>query len=444
MKTKNKSFTLIEHSYIYAEKDVDRAKQDESNNIAVAPKVFAEIENFVLKNSSETEDVVASFLVPSYKPGIGKTLKAKNYVGVIQTKKGITIEILPKIHGVNANGGNEEAITQTKKIFLKMLKTLKNSNFKVSNFANLDLTSMPLLDIFINMFLDELNILVKQGLRKSYITKSEDLYTFKGKLDFNQNIRYNLVHKERFFVNHDEFNVNRPENKLIKSTLLLVQRKAKINSTQQRIRKFLFIFDSVTASKNIDLDFIKCKSNRLTLHYDKLLVWCQIFLKYKTFNNYKGNDLAFALLFPMEKIFEDYVAHLLRKNSDSNIKTQDRIGYLLQDENGNKKYEMKPDIVFTNKNITIIADTKWKILDEDHKLSQVDLYQMFAYGKHPNNYKKNIQKIILIYPKSENFSKAILYKFCDDLELLIFPFDLQEKDNWTQITNCSRLTIIPK
>jgi len=351
-------------------------------------------------------------------------------VGVIQTKNGITIEILPKIHGANIKSGNEEPIKKTKKIFLKMLKTLKKSNFKVSNFANLDLSSMPLLDIFINMFLDELNILVKQGLRKSYITKSENLYTLKGKLDFNQNICYNLVHKERFFVNHDEFNVNRPENKLIKSTLLLLQRKAKINPTQQRVRKLLFIFDSVKSSRNIDSDFIKCKSNRLTIHYDNLLVWCKIFLKNRTFNNYKGNDLAFALLFPMEKIFEDYVAYWLKKNNSSNlyIEPQKRIGHLLT----SKKYGMKPDIVIDGG--SIIADTKWKILDEGINLAQSDLYQMYAYATHPERVISNTKKIILIYPESEVFKEPQEYVFYNSgsrdnnsLKLEVCPFDLVNK-----------------
>lgn len=79
---------------------------------------------------------------------------------------------------------------------------------------------MPLLDVFINMFLDELDILVKQGIRKGYIRERENLHTLKGKLNFNENIKHNLIHKKRFFCEYDDFNPNRPENKLIKSTLL--------------------------------------------------------------------------------------------------------------------------------------------------------------------------------------------------------------------------------
>ena len=216
------SFTLIEHSFLYGKKGLTEPKEDEEQNIALPIKQFEEIKSFVLNNGDEQENSVVQFLVPEYKKGKGEILKAKNYVGVLQTKSGTTIEILPKIHGLDSN------VKETKKIFFKMLRTLKDSPFKVSSFAHLGLSKMPLLDLFINMFLTELDSLVKQGLRKAYIPVSENVFTLKGKINFNQNISQNLVHKERFFVEHDEYSANRPENKLIKATLLYLQKKSTI------------------------------------------------------------------------------------------------------------------------------------------------------------------------------------------------------------------------
>ena len=417
---KKNNFTLIEHSFIFTGKEKEEPELDEKN-IKVPQKVFDEIKSFVLKNSDEDENnQIVNFLIPAYKKGYGEILKAKNYVGVIQTKSGTTIEILPKIYE------QENDIKETKNIFLKMLRTLKKSPFKKSNFANLNLSKMPLLDIFINMFLDELDILVKQGLKKAYIPQAENLFILKGKLNFNKNIQQNLIHKERFFVEYDNFDMNRPENKLIKSTLILLQKKASSNFTQQRVRKFTFIFDEISESKNIDKDLSECKSNRLISHYEKILVWCRIFLKKQTFTNYKGNDLAFALLFPMETIFESYVASWLRKNIDSscNFQTQKVIGQLLISENY-KLNKMKPDIVIDNGQT--IADTKWKILDGKHRMSQSDLYQMYAYSTKPyfdDNNKEKTEKIILIYPETENFPDNKDYWFSENINLIIFPFDI--------------------
>jgi len=427
-----KPLTLIEHSFLYSHKESKVPKHLDDYSIGLPEKVFNEIEAFVLKNEIEEDGLATQFLIPAYKKVYGKILKAKNYVGILQTKNGITIEILPKIAQIvpESNIANKEQIATTKEIFLKMLRYLKKSPYKISNFANLDLTRMPLLDVFINMFLEELDTIVKQGLRKDYLTQSENLYVLKGKLNFNKNIRHNIVHKERFFVEYDEFNTDRPENKLIKSTLLVLQKKAHSNTTQQRVRKFTFIFDEISASTNVDVDLSKCKSNRLTSHYEKILVWCRIFLKNKSFSNYRGNDLAFALLFPMERIFEDYVAACIRKHY--NIQTQKTIGKLLVNSS---KFKMKPDIIF-NDGVTI-ADTKWKILDKKLKITQSDLYQMFAYGNHPERSIDRTEKILLIYPKAENFPEKRKYRFYnksgntenEQLELEIYPFDLKDETN---------------
>ncbi|MEA3392036.1 MAG: McrC family protein [Candidatus Marinimicrobia bacterium] len=430
------NFTLIEHSFIF----VGKEPKQNGNNIEVSQNIFDEIKKFVLSNAEEDDNSIINFLIPSYKKGYGEILKANNYVGIIQTKNGVTIEILPKIYESSKN----ESLENTKKIFLRMLRKLRKSPFKITNFANLNLSKMPLLDVFINMFLDEVDKLIKKGLRKAYVQKSENLFALKGKLNFNKNIQQNLIHKERFFVEYDEFDVNRPENKLIKSTLIFLQKKARANFTQQRVRKLTFIFDEISKSTNIDKDFTKCKSNRLLKHYENILIWCRIFLKNQTFSNYKGNDIAFALLFPMERIFEDYVASWLRKNIDTNIqlKTQKVIGHLLN----NNKYKMKPDIVINNGQI--IADTKWKILDDKHKMTQSDLYQIYAYATKPHaddNSKEETKKIILIYPYTDNFPTAAEYQFSEYKNLTIFPFDISksfEDDYFDNFNDLLKDTII--
>ena len=76
-------------------------------------KVFEEVKTFVLQNKDE----VNQFLIPSFKKAFGETLKAQQFVGVIETKSGYSIEILPKL----ANGQCEEEVKETRKIFIKML-----------------------------------------------------------------------------------------------------------------------------------------------------------------------------------------------------------------------------------------------------------------------------------------------------------------------------------
>ena len=96
-----------------------------------------------------------------------------------------------------------------------------------------------------------------------------------------------------------------------------------------------------------------------------------------------------AILFPMERIFEDYVGYLMKTYADGHeIKTQDKSYYLVSNHKDKNKFRLKPDIVATNEinNEQLIFDTKWKLLDEskekkNYNISQSDMYQLYAYGK---------------------------------------------------------------
>ncbi|EDA0371285.1 restriction endonuclease [Campylobacter jejuni] len=117
------------------------------------------------------------------------------------------------------------------------------------------------------------------------------------------------------------------------------------------------------------------------------------------------------MLFPMEKIFEDYVAYMLKKvNPTQDIKVQNNGKYLIS-KNDEKCFMLKPDLYIENK---MILDTKWKIPNdsEDEKkqgIEQSDLYQMFAYAC-----KFKIYDIKLVYPlceKTQDLQRKIAEKF---------------------------------
>ncbi|MDA7968251.1 MAG: McrC family protein, partial [Gammaproteobacteria bacterium] len=52
-----------------------------------------------------------------------RTVAARNYVGVIQTRDGTTVEILPKVDlGANKGADEKQQEKETREIFLKMLR----------------------------------------------------------------------------------------------------------------------------------------------------------------------------------------------------------------------------------------------------------------------------------------------------------------------------------
>jgi 5-methylcytosine-specific restriction enzyme subunit McrC len=164
--------------------------------------------------------------------------------------------------------------------------------------------------------------------------------------------------------------------------------------------------------------------NRLFSYYNTAITWAKLFLEGKSFTSYKGKHLNTALLFPMEVLFESYVAHQLKiQYPGFNITTQDRKHYLLTDLQMNrKKFRIRPDLVIETAEKVIVADTKWKLIDQhqaskNYLISQADMYQMYTYGK-----KYNSDQLILIYPECETFTNPLNFKYEGENELNCEPW----------------------
>ena len=389
-------------------------------------KYLIEFEKFRPEDDQDLFNAVDAFTRENFtaveflKPGRDKKsdfLQAQNYVGIIQTKSGDSLEILPKIHD-NDNGNNKEAVENSKRILLRMLKTLKNHPFKNINIANLKSLNLPLLEIFISMFLDEVSKLIKIGIKSDYVELEDNLKFLKGKLKISEQIRKNIVHKERFYVCYQEFSIDRAENRLIKSTLEFLYKRSKTSRNQRLIREYLFIFDEISSSSDINADFSRLKLNRQTKHYEQALLWSKIFLQTKSFSPYRGSDVAFALLFDMNALFESYVGNFIKKSFPGTI-LQHSEKHLVENP---KSFRLRPDIFLEGK---FIADTKWKIIRSRDDISQADLYQLYAYGK-----KYECDKLYLIYPKIDGIKQESMdFKYDDEMRLKIVYFDLEKDEN---------------
>ena len=372
-------------------------------------KQFENLEMFIHEFSGSEENADAlDFMRIDYRRNVGDRITVKNYVGLIQMKDGFQVQILPKISfGEEEDSGN----ARTKRIFLRMLRSMKDFPSKTFNDASLKVDQMNLYEIFINMYLQEVRHLVKRGIKSAYVSQEDNLRYYKGKLLVGQHLRANLVHKERFYVGYEEFLSNSPENRLVKSTLEKLQKITSSAENSKEIRQLLTAFELVESSTNYQKDFSKVVIDRNTKDYEMLMQWSKVFLMNKSFTTFSGSTTSRALLFPMESVYESYVSQQMKKvfRPDGwDISTQDKGHYLFM--NPRKKFALRPDIVLTKDDHTIILDTKWKNLINNEKknygISQSDMYQMYAYSK-----KYKTSEIWLLYPINDEMRDSKLIKF---------------------------------
>lgn len=407
--------TIREFEYLTAE------KTGRSDCKHVTPKQFAALKEFVLMNREGESSLELMRLY--WQAGVGEVIQASNYVGVIQMSDGWQIEILPKINMAPSSSSDD------RKIFLEMLSELGGDvPFKHFDTANVGASRLPLLEYFIAMFIADVSDLVRKGLRSTYVVVESEERFVRGKIDFSREFRKNPSHAERLNLIYDEFMLNRPENRLIKTTLVKLRHISRSNENVRAANRLLNSFDGVGISQNVDADLSRCVSDRSMVRYGTLLAWCRVFLKGQSFTMFRGQNVATALLFPMERVFEDYVGKTLRRISVPDalrkVELQAQTEWLFEG-----KVSLRPDILCTCRGgRKVVLDTKWKRVSSASDIATSDMYQMYAYGKRYATTEGQMQHVLLLYPWHKGVKPGLLrnesFVSRDNVQVDLFFVDL--------------------
>lgn len=336
---------------------------------------------------------------------LNKGIQFTNFVGVIQAGN-LTIEVLPKIDKGSATAANEsidelekkdqqaaKEKSQWQKVLLDMLKECRLLRVNHVDYANLNLRSNSILDIYLELFLAETEKLLHGGLLKKYRKNEGNQTALKGQLQFSKQIAYNTTHQERFYVRYTEYNRNNIYNQILFKTLCLIPRISNRSYLLDKVGRLQLDFPEVSTSNVNAETFNRLQFNRKTERYKEALLISKMLLF-----NYRpditgGAENVIAILFDMNKLWEEFVYRRLKKEEGNGISIyrQQSEDFWMSDVLIKPK-TIRPDIIIQSADETIVVDTKWKML-EDLVPSDEDLKQMFVY-----NLFWTSKKSILLYP----------------------------------------------
>lgn len=393
----------------------------------VPPEVFAWLESQALRLAEVRE---TSWLRLTQRRG-RRAVQVTSFVGVIRAPGGYQIEVLPKV-GKAIDGGEVEA----RQLLIEMLRCLGGFRHIQTDNAKLLATRMPLLEVFIAEFLRSVQHLVNRGLRSDYRAQLGNLFALRGKLHMAAHLRQNLFRRDRFFAEFDEFSPNRPENRLLHAALKRVLAWTSSQINQQLARELRFVFADIPASEHPSTDFQRVRLDRGMVHYEGVLDWARLILEDESPLTGAGGHHVPSLLFPMEAVFEAFVArHLARQLGQGfTLRTQARSLALVRHLE-QSWFRLKPDLLLQDSKVSrLVLDTKWKLIDgsqatgsDKYGLDQGDFYQLHAYGQ---NYLDGQGDVVLIYPKTDALNKALpVFEFpkSSELRLWVLPFCLKQK-----------------
>lgn len=325
-------------------------------------------------------------------------VKFTQYAGVIQAGN-LTIEVLPKADKeTNLSKGRKRL---WRDVLLNMLRECGLLKVDHVEKANLNLRSNSLLEIYIQLFLTEVEQIIREGLLKKYIPNNGNKMALKGRLNFSKNLTQNIAHRERFYVNFIEYSTSNVFNQIIKKTLQTIPKMSNSPLHNDRVQRLLLNMPDLPECKITPTIFDKLVYNRKSERYKEALLISKILLLNFRPDITGGNENVIAILFDMNKLWEEFVYRRLKKEEVAyGFKvSRQQIRNFWQPSFGQlSPKKIRPDLQLKRNGESIIIDTKWKI-NNDLMPDDSDLKQMFVY-----NLFWNCDRSILLYPATNETS----------------------------------------
>ena len=325
------------------------------------------------------------------------SLRIINYVGYIQLSTA-SIEVLPKISAASTPEECRVAL-------LRMLHESGYLSVSLSDLSSQNLTLGNLYEIFGRLFAESLLNELRRGLSSCYQSAEDHITFLRGKLLLNKHVGNILRGSSRVACAYEEFQVDHLLNQFLKQVVRLLLQHVKHLHTLNLLSGCLLRMDDVQDTVLVPDQVESIHLDRTNRRFETVLLLAKMFYHNQVSTMRTGIDCAFSLLFPMNELFELYVARVCQKYLPYRVYCQASQAKLwVNSQTGRGIFTLKPDMIIEpNDAAQIIFDTKWKWISGDiarHGVTREDYYQMYAYL---TRYSKACAAVLL-YPHHEKLA----------------------------------------
>lgn len=318
----------------------------------------------------------------------GLYLTTNSWVGVIELD-GVRIAIKPKFNRGFA-------------ALVDMICFVQQIPFYAPRETSSETGKSDLMELFVSLFLNELELLLQKGVVKEYVTEEDNLRQLRGRPDFLKNLRENYAMSTQIYCRYDELITDVLENQVLLLALELAYSFKLQSLTAKRLNRFKAEL-SLLCQPYVGESWPVFQYNRLNAHYSIAHRLAHYIVLHASINNiyrFKQNNFC-SLLIDMNTLFEDYVRQLLQSYLPARFKVtgQARIKDAIM-LNGDSYRYIIPDLLIYNQETkeTTVIDTKYKNYG-GKKLDNSDIYQLFFYSQY-HHAKQNVPHCsTIVYPR---------------------------------------------
>lgn len=298
----------------------------------------------------------------SYRRDEKVVLSTNHHVGVVALPEGRMVEIQPKVGEPNlvtllryANGVEPTHLSRETELE-------RGTNF---------------VDTVAMLYLEELEEVLSQGLRREYVEVEASEEYLRGRLNVQRQLAGGVA-KTDFECDYDEFTYDTTLNQTVLSVANILASLAdnpeisgKLREHVSRLRRRVTLREvSVEEAERLEL-------TRLNEYYERVLYLAKLVLKSIFIEDITvGAGASYSLLIGMNDVFEKLVERTVRES------LKDRDGWTVEGQastdnllSGDPKIRMRPDFVVRKEGEPVlVGDAKWKT-----HVSNNDVYQVVAY-----------------------------------------------------------------
>ncbi len=260
-------------------------------------------------------------------------------------------------------------------------------------------TAPELLGYLASVFVRRCADICARGILCGYLPREDDLPVLRGRLDLLANVRRNSASPHLLACRFDEFTVDVPENRIVRSMLHLLAGSRLWPGRSPMRRTVMRCLSSLQAASLVavteaDLDAVHITG--LNRHYRTPLMLARLLLHSMGATHRPGDCLLPALLLDMPLVFERFVRRLLDDAlADHGLRVRYHGHATSLDDAG--RLTLVPDLLVTSGATPVcVVDAKYKLAApaEVHSPASADVYQMLAYC-----IGYGVSDAILVYPE---------------------------------------------
>jgi 5-methylcytosine-specific restriction enzyme subunit McrC len=332
-------------------------------------------------------------------------IMARQMVGMVSAK-GCSLEILPKVDPDASTGESDDTVRSR---LVRMLDVALGLNLEIGAEAAIARQKNTLLEILIDAFATRLLAEVRRGLPRAYRQCEENLPALRGRLDATRQFTRNAVRPDRLACRFDQLDADTPLMRVMAAATVFLARHTRSLGTRRKLDELRHALADIPQVPITRLPWQAVRIDRTNRRWEALFQLARLLLQrdWQATHHAAKAPEGLTLLFPMNDLFEKYIAVLLRRAlAGSGIEVIDQGGHRAclgaftgaHLESG-EVFRTKPDIMLRlGREMVAIIDTKWKKLsldplDRKHGVSQGDVYQLMAYAR-----LYRTAELMLLYP----------------------------------------------